>query len=98
MPGDLERYAGTNSFSSLVDGLSDEPASALLLVGPEGDFSDEEKALMKASSFRAVGLGPTRLRTETAAIAFLAIVQEAFRRRFNSESPESIRRSESQLT
>ena len=40
----------------------------VVLIGPEGDFSEEEvtKALQKALS--PVSLGETRLRTETAAI------------------------------
>ncbi|NCI45460.1 RsmE family RNA methyltransferase [Sediminibacterium soli] len=37
-----------------------------LLVGPEGDFTPDEIALAKAHGFVPVGLGNTRLRTETA--------------------------------
>ena len=42
--------------------------NTLILIGPEGDFSEEEvtKALQKG--FVPVSLGETRLRTETAAI------------------------------
>ena len=48
----------------------------LLVVGPEGDFTEEElKALMDAGAL-AVGLGPLRLRVETAALAALCAVQE----------------------
>lgn len=39
-----------------------------LLIGPEGDFSPSEIALTLDSGFKAVTLGDTRLRTETAAI------------------------------
>lgn len=42
---------------------------ALLLIGPEGDFTPEEAELLLASGFHAVSLGKARLRTETAAIA-----------------------------
>ncbi|MBK9338091.1 MAG: 16S rRNA (uracil(1498)-N(3))-methyltransferase [Lewinellaceae bacterium] len=38
----------------------------LVLIGPEGDFTPEEVAL--AQNFVEVGLGPTRLRTETAGL------------------------------
>jgi 16S rRNA (uracil1498-N3)-methyltransferase len=40
-----------------------------ILIGPEGDFSDDEIETSLALGFQPVSLGPTRLRTETAAIA-----------------------------
>jgi 16S rRNA (uracil1498-N3)-methyltransferase len=46
-----------------------------IMVGPEGDFTPEEVALAKASGSRAVRLGRSTLRSETAAIAALAILQ-----------------------
>lgn len=45
-----------------------------LFVGPEGGFSDEERAALRASGALAVGLGPRLLRGETAAVAALAIL------------------------
>ncbi len=39
-----------------------------ILIGPEGDFSDEEIALALEKGFTPVSLGPSRLRTETAAL------------------------------
>jgi len=42
--------------------------NALILIGPEGDFSPEEIALALHSGFTPVSLGPNRLRTETAAL------------------------------
>jgi 16S rRNA (uracil1498-N3)-methyltransferase len=41
----------------------------ILLIGPEGDFTEEEVSLAKEMGFKAVTLGDTRLRTETAAIS-----------------------------
>jgi 16S rRNA (uracil1498-N3)-methyltransferase len=38
------------------------------LIGPEGDFSEEEIALALENGFQPVSLGPSRLRTETAAL------------------------------
>lgn len=49
--------------------------SASLLIGPEGGFSDEEVALASASGFQPIGLGPRILRTETAAITALSVLQ-----------------------
>lgn len=42
--------------------------NALILIGPEGDFSPEEIALALAHGFEPVSLGESRLRTETAAL------------------------------
>jgi len=41
---------------------------ALILIGPEGDFSEEEVARAIANGFEPVSLGETRLRTETACL------------------------------
>ena len=40
----------------------------VVLIGPEGDFSREEAAMAIAAGFIPVHLGPSRLRTETAAL------------------------------
>lgn len=39
-----------------------------LLIGPEGDFTPEERDLAFENDYHPVGLGHTRLRTETAAV------------------------------
>ena len=41
---------------------------ALLLIGPEGDFSKEEVGFAMQNGFQPIELGKSRLRTETAAI------------------------------
>ena len=41
---------------------------AVVLIGPEGDFSPEEIALALDCGFQPVSLGSSRLRTETAAL------------------------------
>ena len=45
-----------------------------LLIGPEGDFSEEEVASAIRNGFVPVSLGETRLRTETAALFACAAV------------------------
>jgi 16S rRNA (uracil1498-N3)-methyltransferase len=50
-------------------------ASLFLVVGPEGGFTAEEAALASAGGFYAVGLGRRILRTETAAVAAVALTQ-----------------------
>jgi 16S rRNA (uracil1498-N3)-methyltransferase len=50
-----------------------KPGPALILTGPEGGFTDEERALIRAAPGTvAVSLGPRILRAETAALASLA--------------------------
>jgi 16S rRNA (uracil1498-N3)-methyltransferase len=49
--------------------------SVELLVGPEGGLEDAERAAALAAGFRACRLGPRVLRSETAAIAALAVLQ-----------------------
>ena len=47
----------------------------ILLVGPEGGFTDDERALALQSGFQPIRLGPRTLRTETAPLAAIAILQ-----------------------
>lgn len=50
-----------------------KPGAALILTGPEGGFTDEERALVRASPQSVpISLGPRILRAETAALAALA--------------------------
>ncbi|WP_440981283.1 16S rRNA (uracil(1498)-N(3))-methyltransferase [Shinella sumterensis] len=49
-----------------------------LLVGPEGGFSDEERALLRGLDFvTPIPLGPRILRADTAAVAAMAVIQAA---------------------
>lgn len=46
----------------------------LILIGPEGDFSNEEVELAKENGFKEISLGTARLRTETAGVVACHIV------------------------
>jgi 16S rRNA (uracil1498-N3)-methyltransferase len=49
------------------------PGAALILTGPEGGFTDEERASIRAAANAVpISLGPRILRAETAALAALA--------------------------
>ncbi|MCA8974930.1 MAG: 16S rRNA (uracil(1498)-N(3))-methyltransferase, partial [Planctomycetes bacterium] len=49
---------------------------AVLLVGPEGGFTDAEEAAILASGFERVCFGPHVLRTETAALVGAAVLMQ----------------------
>ena len=51
-----------------------KPASVCVWIGPEGDFTPEEMSAIKTSGARPITLGPNVLRTETAAIYCLSIL------------------------
>jgi 16S rRNA (uracil1498-N3)-methyltransferase len=48
---------------------------AIVVVGPEGGFSENDVAMLKHAQFAGLRLGPRVLRTETAGIAALAALQ-----------------------
>lgn len=51
---------------------SSNDESGLLIIGPEGDFTEEEVNVLKVAGAIPVGLGPCRLRVETATISLLS--------------------------
>jgi 16S rRNA (uracil1498-N3)-methyltransferase len=62
-------------------GVADVPAPigpVTVLIGPEGGLSAEEQTRAAAAGFLGVRLGPRVLRTETAAIAALALLQRQY--------------------
>ena len=48
----------------------------LIIVGPEGGFSDQEIAMIKDRDYKIAKIGNYRLRTETAGIVACAILNE----------------------
>jgi 16S rRNA (uracil1498-N3)-methyltransferase len=68
-----ERRRGT---SLQILSLSKEPtASVLIVIGPEGGWSQEEVAQAEQAGVQSITLGLHILRAETAALAALSIVQ-----------------------
>ncbi len=54
---------------SIIDALrQSDKKNIIVMIGPEGDFSQEEAELAIANGFIPVHLGASRLRTETAAV------------------------------
>ena len=61
--------------AALPLGSVQKPASVALLVGPEGGLSAPEIDMAELSEFQSLTLGPRVMRTETAPVAALAILQ-----------------------
>lgn len=59
---------------ALAEAGARRPKSVLILVGPEGDFTPAELSLAKSHGCRPVTLGPIILRTETASIYCLSVL------------------------
>jgi 16S rRNA (uracil1498-N3)-methyltransferase len=65
-----------------------DEGSVLLLVGPEGDFTDEEKGMLKnLPNAHPITLGDNRLRLETACICLLSHVSLSI---FNKVLPKPV--------
>jgi 16S rRNA (uracil1498-N3)-methyltransferase len=54
--------------SNLGDLVNESLSSQVILIGPEGDFTQGEVELALQNHFIPVSLGETRLRTETAGL------------------------------
>lgn len=77
-----QNYEGQKFIAWIDDDVKDQLCdlykkgeNALVLIGPEGDFSKEEVALAKEYGFIPVSLGEARLRTETAAVVACHTIQ-----------------------
>lgn len=66
----LDPYS-SDGFSAITS----HPSSIHLLIGPEGGLSEKEIHLCKTHQFKGVKLGPRILRTETATLAAMSILQ-----------------------
>ena len=70
-----EEVPRTNLFDELRQGSADD--DTLVLIGPEGDFSIDEVRQAVEAGFVSVDLGKSRLRTETAGLAAVMMMQLA---------------------
>jgi 16S rRNA (uracil1498-N3)-methyltransferase len=60
---------------------NNRPASVLILIGPEGDFTPAELAAAKSAGCLPLSLGPLVLRAETAALYALSILHHELQTR-----------------
>ena len=68
-----EEVPRTNLFDELRNGNNQD--DALVMIGPEGDFSIDEVRKAVEAGFISVNLGDSRLRTETAGLAAIMMIQ-----------------------
>ena len=61
--------------TAALAGIEEPSTKVCLLIGPEGGFSDTEYENADIAGFQPVSLGPRVLRTETAAVAAISILQ-----------------------
>lgn len=66
----------TEVFSSRSPKKSEASQMCYLLVGPEGDFTEEETVQAIQAGFQPVTLGPHVLRVETAALALVVLAAD----------------------
>ncbi len=64
-----------NEKRNLADLVNDTLPSQIILIGPEGDFTEQEIEMAMAHHFDAVALGETRLRAETAGMVAATILK-----------------------
>ncbi len=65
---------GENNFNH-NEMSKNKPSSVSLLIGPEGGLTEDEIQYSKQKGFKPVCLGPRVLRTETAPVAVISILQ-----------------------
>jgi 16S rRNA (uracil1498-N3)-methyltransferase len=74
----LDEEAGVEPILGRVPDRRSSDDTVALMLGPEGGWTSEERAETAAAGWTPVSLGSTVLRSETAAIAGLAVVKAAW--------------------
>ena len=74
----LDEVPGGAPLLAALPGRRTAEDSVAVLVGPEGGWTDAERAGFEAAGWRRVTLGPLILRAETAALAALSVVNAAW--------------------
>ncbi len=74
----LDENPIAQSLNSALPAARHPEDTVAMLIGPEGGWTDDERAQFTAAAWSPVSLGPLVLRAETAALAALAIVNSAW--------------------
>ncbi len=74
----LSEHKGKYLRDLLISGLKNQgkkiPSSVIVLVGPEGGWSEEEELDILHHDYQAISLGSKVLRAETAAVSSVALI------------------------
>ena len=74
----MDEGPAARPLNSALPVARDPNDTVAILIGPEGGWTEEERAQFTAAGWSPVSLGPLILRAETAALAALAIVNSAW--------------------
>lgn len=74
-PKDRMRFVLSPNAPVSLAGLTNLSGDVELLIGPEGGLDDDEVILAEQAGFTPVRLGPRVLRTETASVVALSVLQ-----------------------
>ena len=74
----LDENPGCPALPVLLPQRRAAPDRVSLLVGPEGGWTEEERAGFDPAGWTPASMGPLILRAETAAIAALAVIHSAW--------------------
>jgi 16S rRNA (uracil1498-N3)-methyltransferase len=75
---DAMRLLLSPAATTSVNGVTAESSGFTVLIGPEGGLTETEQEAALRSGFKSMRMGPRILRTETAAIAALSLLQHRF--------------------
>lgn len=73
IPWELEEQTSTKTILR-----ADQPRSIIVLIGPEGGFTKKEVETAIQAGFKSISLGKNILRTETASLALLSMINYEF--------------------
>ena len=62
----------------LIDVNLNESKNVVFIVGPEGGISEKERSFFVSNEFLPISIGNNILRTETASLAFLSMLNYVF--------------------
>jgi 16S rRNA (uracil1498-N3)-methyltransferase len=68
-------HCGLGEKKQLKELMNPGLSSRVILIGPEGDFTEEEQQMAFRTGFAPVSLGDHRLRSETAAVAAAVVLK-----------------------
>jgi 16S rRNA (uracil1498-N3)-methyltransferase len=74
----LEETPGAAPLLQALPAVRAVQDTVAILTGPEGGWTDEERACFTAAGWTPVSMGPLILRAETAVIAALAVISQAW--------------------